>query len=77
MERTASTTFSRQASTARSILEEDPDLYFAIQRLNPFRGEVYAALAAALEELTGAVEKDDPSAFAHILSRAAKVLPPR
>jgi len=77
MERTASTTFSRQASTARSILEEDPDLYFAIQRLNPFRGEVYAALAAALEELTGAVENDDPAAFADFLSRAAKVLPPR
>jgi len=75
MARTASTTFSRQALTARSILEEDPDLYFSIQRLNPFRGEVYAALGAALEELTGAVESDDPAAFADILSRAAKVLP--
>ena len=74
--RAASTTFSRQLATARSVLDEEPSLYFAIQRLNPFRGEVYAALTAALGELTGAVERDDPEAFAGALSKSAAALPP-
>ncbi|MBU0753966.1 MAG: prephenate dehydrogenase/arogenate dehydrogenase family protein, partial [Planctomycetes bacterium] len=62
-ERAPSTTFSRQVATARSVLEENPDLYFAIQRLNPFRKEVYAALQSALDELTRAVERNDCRAF--------------
>ena len=57
------------------MLAEDPGLYFAIQSLNPFRGEVYAALTAALGELTGTVEQNDPKAFADLLARAAEVLP--
>ena len=40
----ASTTFRRQAATALSVLSEDPDLYLDIQRLNPHRDEVYAAV---------------------------------
>jgi prephenate dehydrogenase/chorismate mutase len=75
LERVASTTFSKQASTARSILGEDPELYFAIQRLNPSRGEVYAALTASLGELIGAVERDDPGAFAAAMTAAASILP--
>ncbi|MHC4944974.1 MAG: prephenate dehydrogenase/arogenate dehydrogenase family protein [Planctomycetota bacterium] len=74
-ERAASTTFARQVGTARSVLEEDPDLYFAIQRLNPFRGEVYSALTAALGALTGAVERNDSEAFNQALSKASAVLP--
>ncbi len=74
-ERAASTTFTRQVATARSVLEEDPGLYYAIQRLNPFRGEVYGALAAALGELTHAVERDDPEGFARVLTRDAEALP--
>jgi chorismate mutase/prephenate dehydrogenase len=75
LERTASTTFSRQVETARTVLEEDPDLYFAIQRLNPFRGEVYAALTAAVGEVTGAVERNDREAFNRLLSGAGAKLP--
>ncbi len=75
LERVASTTYSRQVATARSVLEEDPDLYFAIQRLNPHRGEVYAALTAALGDLTGAVERGDREAFAELMGRGAGALP--
>jgi prephenate dehydrogenase/chorismate mutase len=75
LERVASTTYARQVGTARSVLEEDPRLYFAIQRLNPFRGQVYAAVTAALAELAGAVEGDDPEAFAAFMSRGARALP--
>jgi prephenate dehydrogenase len=75
LERVASTTFSKQVATAHSVLTEDPELYFAIQRLNPHRGEAYAALAAALGELTGAVERDESGTFAEIVAQASKALP--
>ena len=73
--RVASTTFTRQSATSRSVLAHDPALYFAIQRLNPHRGEVYAALTAALGELTGAVERGDREAFAEAMERAATAIP--
>ena len=72
--RAASTTFRRQVETARSVLLHDPGLYFAIQRLNPHRGAVYAALTSALGELTGAVEREDREAFREALERAGGVL---
>lgn len=75
--RAASTTFSRQVATAHSVLSEDPALYFSIQRLNPYRGEVYEALNAALGELTGAVEQEDAEQFAGLLRRAGDALPPQ
>lgn len=75
--RAASTTFARQMATAHSVLSEDPALYFSIQRLNPFRGEIYAALNAALGGLTGAVERNKPEEFAELLARAADALPER
>ncbi len=74
LKRVASTTFSRQVSTARSVLDEDAHLYFAIQRLNPFRGDVYETLRDALDELTGAVEQNDRESFAGILTRAGATL---
>ncbi len=73
--RVASTTFARQSETSRSVLSHDPALYFAIQRLNPHRGEVYAALTAALGELTGAVERNDHEGFADAMERAATAIP--
>lgn len=70
----ASTTFLRQAATARSILTEDPDLYFAIQRLNPHREEVYAAARGALDRLAGAVQKDDRTSFRELLAAAEQAV---
>jgi prephenate dehydrogenase len=75
LRRVASTTFVRQVATARSVLEENHALYFAIQRLNPYQSEVYAALAGTLSDLTGAVERGDRAAFTEALSQAATRLP--
>ena len=47
----ASTTFNRQAATARDVLAENPDLYLDIQHLNPHRHEVYAAAREALAQI--------------------------
>ncbi len=70
----ASTTFLRQAATARSILTEDPDLYLEIQRLNPHREEVYAAAREALDRLVGCVEAGDRVAFRELLAAAEKAV---
>jgi chorismate mutase/prephenate dehydrogenase len=68
----ASTTYNRQLSTARSVLQEDPDLYFDIQYLNPHRGEVYRAARAALEDLVDAVENEDRQRFRNIVTQASQ-----
>lgn len=73
--RVASTTFARQVDTAKSVLDESPELYYAIQRLNPFRGEVYAALTGTLGEIASAVERGDSEQFAEFMVRAAASLP--
>ena len=63
----ASTTFRRQASTALSVLSEDPDLYLDIQRLNPHRAEVYAAVRTALGDLVGMIDAGDVERFRAIM----------
>jgi chorismate mutase/prephenate dehydrogenase len=73
----ASTTFARQASTALSILDEDPGLYLDIQRLNPHRAEVMRATKNALDELVSHIEHDDRDAFFAAMARARKAVAPQ
>jgi prephenate dehydrogenase len=71
----ASTTFLRQAATARSVLsEDDAALYLDIQRLNPFRSEVYATTREALAHLEGLVEANDRAGWADTLAAARRTL---
>ena len=77
LEACASTTYNRQASTAASVLEEDPDLYYDIQKLNPHRGEVYKAARAALDELIDAVQENDREEFRNVLSDARHLMSER
>ncbi len=70
----ASTTFTRQAATAVSVLGEDPALYLDIQRLNPHREEVYSATRAALEELVSLVAAADLEGFRNTLADARRAL---
>lgn len=74
LEACASTTYDRQASTARSVLLEDPDLYFDIQRLNPHRATVYKSVRGALDELIDAVQEDDREEFRAVMSEARQYL---
>ena len=68
----ASTTFARQTATALSVLSEDPDLYLDIQRLNPHRGEVYAAVRDAFGELVALVDDGNRERFAAALAAARR-----
>jgi chorismate mutase / prephenate dehydrogenase len=70
----ASTTFLRQAATARSVLGEEADLYLDIQRLNPYRTEVYRATREALAHLEGLVETNDRGGWADVLAAARQNL---
>lgn len=70
----ASTTFRRQAATASSVIDDDPDLYLDIQRLNPHRSEVYQATREALAELVAMVEAGDRERFREALTLARHAL---
>ena len=70
----ASTTFLRQAATARSVLGEDADLYLDIQRLNPYRTEVYRATREALAHLESLVEANDRGGWEDVLAAARQTL---
>jgi chorismate mutase/prephenate dehydrogenase len=74
LHRAASTTFRRQRETALSVLRENPDLYLDIQRLNPHRGEVFAALRDAAAHLEAAIEGSDREQFRASLIRARQLL---
>lgn len=73
----ASTTFLRQAATARSILDEDPALYLDIQHLNPAREGVYATLAAVLDEYRSATAIGSLDDFTRLLESGAAAVSSR
>jgi chorismate mutase/prephenate dehydrogenase len=63
----ASTTFQRQVETAQSVLRENPGLYYAIQRLNPFRDRLYADLIKTTRRVTEIVASGRKSEFARFM----------
>lgn len=65
--RIASTTFRRQAGTAQSVLGEDPRLYFAIQRLNPYQARLYAELEKTARRITRIVASNRESEFVRLM----------
>jgi chorismate mutase/prephenate dehydrogenase len=69
-----STTFRAQMTTTGSVLLEDPELYYAIQALNPFSPEVFKGLRVALEDWTRWIGERDRGAFATAMSRAREWL---
>lgn len=58
----ASTTFRRQIETTRSVVGENPRLYYSIQRLNPFRRRLYRQLQSVVAQLAELIleEKEKP-----------------
>jgi chorismate mutase / prephenate dehydrogenase len=72
--RAASTTFRRQASLARALAREGPDLYLDIQSLNPHTWGTYDELREALATLQDLVERHDGPAFRTLLEAGAAKL---
>lgn len=67
----SSTTFQRQLDIATDVTAENPELYFEIQRLNPYENGVLEALRRTLESLETSVLRDDPGTFVGLMQRGA------
>ena len=74
VDRVGSTTFHAQVDTARTVLEEDPDLYFAIQRLNRFTPELYDIIRREFDELSSWVTTGDRDGFAGMMETSRRWL---
>lgn len=65
----SSPTFDALIGMGRTVVNENPDLYYEIQRLNDFGGESVDALAEAMQRLRSAVEGGDQQAFVAAMQR--------
>jgi chorismate mutase / prephenate dehydrogenase len=65
-----STTYRAQVTTTESVLLEDPELYFAIQALNPFSADVVAGLRQALDDWAGWISGRDLASFSSAMRQA-------
>jgi len=63
----ASTTFQRQAETARGVAGENAQLYYEIQNLNPHNAEALEFLQKAFGEVRRAGETGDREAFERMM----------
>jgi chorismate mutase/prephenate dehydrogenase len=63
IDRVGSTTFHAQMSTTSAVISEDPDLYYTIQRLNPFTERLYETVRHEFEELASWVLDGDRDSF--------------
>jgi chorismate mutase/prephenate dehydrogenase len=68
--RIGSTTFHAQMETTATVIREQPELYYAIQKLNAFTPSMYASLRSAIEDISGFVERGEADAFVHMMSAA-------
>jgi chorismate mutase/prephenate dehydrogenase len=70
----ASTTFNSQMVTAISVINENPDLYYAIQRFNPFNENLYKQLKEVVESITLHVLKGNKDIFVEVMEEGKKWL---
>ncbi|MFK8053393.1 MAG: prephenate dehydrogenase/arogenate dehydrogenase family protein [Woeseiaceae bacterium] len=65
----SSPTFDAQLSMGQTVVEENPHLYYEIQRLNDFGSRSLDSLSAAVDSLRTSVSEHDESAFAETMQR--------
>lgn len=70
LSRVGSTTFHAQMKTTFTVVQEDPELYFDIQRFNPFTESLYEVLTQRLNTIVTAVRRGDGDTFAGIMQAA-------
>jgi chorismate mutase/prephenate dehydrogenase len=67
MAEVAGVTFTKQLATTREVTDENPELYFQIQQLNPSTPETAGWLVQAVEEFAATVAGADAVAFAELM----------
>jgi chorismate mutase/prephenate dehydrogenase len=70
----SSTTFDAQLEVAHKIANENPHLYFEIQKLNQYRQDAGDALKNAIEEILNAIGQDSDDAFVRIMQEGRSYL---
>jgi chorismate mutase/prephenate dehydrogenase len=70
----ASTTFVRQMETTRSVITENPDLYFEIQRANPHSAELFEQLRTAVDHVTAMITSQNLKGFRRIMEQGREYL---
>ncbi|MEZ4402476.1 MAG: prephenate dehydrogenase/arogenate dehydrogenase family protein [Kofleriaceae bacterium] len=73
----SSTTFDAQLRIAANVANENPDLYFEIQRLNDYGTESLAALLYAVEKVRSVVRAGDSDGFRALMERGRGYLTAR
>jgi len=70
----SSTTFDAQLAVAASVADESPQLYFEIQKLNPYGMAPLRELGVAVQRITSMVEAGDEQAFVDLMERGRNYL---
>ncbi len=65
----SSTTFDAQLDVASRVAEENPRLYFEIQKLNDYGDEALTALGRAVENLQALVRTGDEEGFVSLMEK--------
>lgn len=66
----SSTTFNSQMITTSSVIRENPELYYCIQKLNPFRKEIYSLFSDVFSGLTDQIESGSRENFIKEMTEA-------
>ena len=74
LNRVGSTTFHSQMASSASVIQENPDLYYSIQRLNSFTAQLYEAIGREFEALTQSVLHADRRAFGEMMTQGSRWL---
>lgn len=72
LERVASTTFAKQVAVSREVAQENPDLYYEVQTLNPATDAVLARLEQSVKDLRAAVRTQDRARFVQFMERGRR-----
>ncbi|MBN2601227.1 MAG: hypothetical protein JXR87_04475, partial [Candidatus Marinimicrobia bacterium] len=63
LKKIASTTFLSQMITASSVINENPELYYLIQKFNPFKQEIFGQMKQAMTSVIDCVLNDKQEDF--------------
>jgi len=70
----SSTTFDAQLAVAELVAQDNPHLYFEIQKLNPYGLAPLEELSKAVQRIAQMVESGDEEAFAQLMERGKEYL---
>jgi len=72
MELAASPICARQMTNAKAVAQQDPELYFEIQKLSDHLGSLYGEIGTAQAELVEALASDSSMKFKELMKKGKK-----